>query len=326
MDIAPKAELKHRPNAFLATHIPYNDEGMSTYQMSLYLKLLLGLPLPLPLNGHCTCGQAQDYFGYHRLNCKHHAGKANRAAHDCVQLALAKELRRLDLKVVDNDHELRRQYSHLSSKKRGDLAVLATTSALNVHDPIARLYRDQFIVDVKMVSLVAGNGTWAPAYNVQRNKIENPGLDQQEQIKINKHGPFYSPIGYSFLPFVASCFGSFGPTAVRSLFSLADLELRRHNDYRRQQGLDALEDPAARSQFRALCYRQISARIGNAVAKATVMRLLVIPRLPVPIPVDRTLLARNRPGPADSFSPSCPSSLSSLVYSSSLSPALSPSL
>ena len=125
--------------------------------MSLYLKLLLGLPLPLPLNGHCTCGQAQDYFGYHRLNCKHHAGKANRAAHDCVQLALAKELRRLDLKVVDNDHELRRQYSHLSSKKRGDLAVLATTSALNVHDPIARLYQDQFIVDVKMVSLVAGN-------------------------------------------------------------------------------------------------------------------------------------------------------------------------
>ena len=326
LDIAPKAELKHRPNAFLATHIPYNDEGMSTYQMSLYLKLLLGLPLPLPLNGHCTCGQAQDYFGYHRLNCKHHAGKANRAAHDCVQLALAKELRRLDLKVVDNDHELRRQYSHLSSKKRGDLAVLATTSALNVHDPIARLYRDQFIVDVKMVSLVAGNGTWAPAYNVQRNKIENPGLDQQERIKINKHGPFYSPIGYSFLPFVASCFGSFGPTAVRSLFSLADLELRRHNDYRRQQGLDALEDPAARSQFRALCYRQISARIGNAVAKATVMRLLAIPRLPVPLPVDRTLLARNRPGPADSFSPSCPSSLSSLVYSSSLSPALSPSL
>ena len=38
-----------------------------------------------------------------------------------------------------------------------------------------------------------------------------------------------------------------------------------------------------------------------AVAKATVMRLLAIPRLPVPLPVDRTLLARNRPGPADSF-------------------------
>ena len=177
-----------------------------------------------------------------------------------------------------------------------------------------------------MVSLVGGTGTWAPAYNVQRNKIENPGLDQQERLKVNKHGPFYSPIGYSFLPFVASCFGSFGPTAVRFLFSLADLELRRHNEYRRQQGLDALQDPAARSQFRSLCHRQISARLGHAVAKATVMRLLAIPRLPVPPPVDRALLARNRPGPADSFSPTCPSSLSSLVYSSSLSPASSPSV
>jgi hypothetical protein len=36
-------------------------------------------------------------------------------------------------------------------------------------------------------------------------------------------------------------------------------------------------DPSARSQFRAICYRQISARIGQAVAKATVMRLLPLP-------------------------------------------------
>ncbi len=87
------------------------------------------------------------------------------------------------------------------------------------------------------------------------------------------------------------------------LFSLADLELRCHNEYRRQQGLDALQDPAAHSQFRALCYRQISARLGHAVAKATVMRLLANPRLPVPLPVDRAFLARNRPDPADSFPP-----------------------
>jgi len=49
---------------------------------------------------------------------------------------------------------------------------------LNVHDPIACFYRDQFIIDVKMDSMVGGNGTWAPAYNVQSNKIDNPGLDQ----------------------------------------------------------------------------------------------------------------------------------------------------
>ena len=102
---------------------------------------------------------------------------------------------------------------------------------------------------------------------------------------------------------MASCFGSFGPTAVRFLFSLAYLELRRFDDYRREQGLDALEDPATRSQFRALCYRQIVARLGHAVAKATVRRLLAIPRLPVPSPV-----------------------LLCLVYSCSLSPGVSPSL
>ena len=64
------------------------------------------------------------------------------------------------------------------------------------------------------------------------------------------------------------------PIAVRSLFSLADLELRLHDSLRAKQGLDPLADPSARSQFRAMCYRQISARLGHAVAKALVMRLL----------------------------------------------------
>ena len=72
-------------------------------------------------------------------------------------------------------------------------------------------------------------------------------------------------------------------------------------------------DPAARSQFRARCFRQISARIGQAVAKATVMRLLGVPRLPLPSFLPRTAFAWNRPGPADSFSPPIP-----LTYASSL--------
>ncbi len=41
-------------------------------------------------------------------------------------------------------------------------------------------------------------------------------------------------------------------------------------------------DPSAQSQFRALSYRQISARIGNVAAKASVMRLLGVARLPLP--------------------------------------------
>jgi hypothetical protein len=67
--------------------------------------------------------------------------------------------------------------------------------------------------------------------------------------------------------------GSFGPTAFRCIFSLADLETRQHESLLARQGLPPL-DPSACSQFRAICYRQSSAHIGHAVAKASVMRLL----------------------------------------------------
>ena len=115
-------------------------------------------------------------------------------------------------------------------------------------------------------------------------------------------------------------------------FSLADLELRQHDSSLVRQGLPPMLDTYVRSQFRAIAYRQISARIGIAVAKASVMRLLGVPRLPLPPFVPRAALARNRPGPADSFHPFVPLSYaSSLSFSSvffqsasSLSPALSP--
>ena len=112
---------------------------MSQHQMALYLKLLLGLSIPSPalLSSVCACGQQQDYFGYHRLNCKQNAGRANRSAHDIVQLALKKELQRLSRSVVDNDAELRARHSHLTSKKRGDLAI-TSSSDWHLYDPVNR--------------------------------------------------------------------------------------------------------------------------------------------------------------------------------------------
>ena len=87
---------------------------------------------------------------------------------------------------------------------------------------------------------------------------------------------------------------------MRCIFSLADLELRQHESLLASQGLPPM-DPSACSQFRAICYRQTSACIGHAVAKASVMRLLGVPRLPLPQLIPSCALARNRPGPADSF-------------------------
>ena len=330
-DLQHRITICHQPNAFLKTLLPSQEEGMSQHQMSLYLKLLLGLPIPalLATSPVCPCGKNHDFHGYHRLNCKQNAGRANRAAHDLVQLAVKKEFQRLGLPVVDNDNEMRRKFSHLSSQKRGDLAILSDSNYL-VYDSVSSQPRSQAIADIKMVSLVNSQGTWAPATSARKDKIENTSLVLQEQIKNRKHADFYAPIGFAFFAFVVSCFGSFGPTAVRCLFSLADLQLRQHDSVLARQGLPPLLDPSARSQFRAICYRQISARLGLAVAKASVMRLLGVPRLPVPPPVPRAVLARNCPGPADSFSPPLPltyaSSLSSPLPSSSLSlsPASSP--
>jgi hypothetical protein len=88
--------------------------------------------------------------------------------------------------------------------------------------------------------------------------------------------------------------------------------MRQHESLLACQGFPSL-DPSTRSQFRAICYRQSSARLGHAVAKASVMRLLGVPRLPLPQPIPSSFLARHCPGPADSFSPPIP-----LTYASSL--------
>ena len=207
------------------------------------------------------------------------------------------------------------RYAHLSSQKRGYLAsAILSSSSYLIFDPVSRQHRSEAIADVKMVSLVNSMSARTQAKSSRtKDKIENPGLVLQEQIKNRKHADFYAPIGFAFFPFGVSCFGSFGPTAVRCLFSLADLELRRHDTQLARQRLSPMIDPSARSQFRAICYRQISARVGQAVAKATVVRLLGVPRLPLPLFLPRADFAWNRPGPADSFSPPIP-----MTYASSL--------
>ena len=103
--------------------------------------------------------------------------------------------------VVDNYQQMRQRYAHLSSQKRGDLAILSTSNYL-IYDQVSRQPRSEAIADVKMISLVNSRGTWTPAKSRNKDKIENPGLVQQEQIKNRKHADFYAPIGFAFFPFV----------------------------------------------------------------------------------------------------------------------------
>jgi hypothetical protein len=101
-DLNPKKVIKLQPYTFIKTILPTKEGNLSQYQMSLYLKLLLGLPIPVLVDSvsPCPCGHLHDFHGYPRLNCKHHAGRANRAAHDLVQQALKRELQRLGFRLL----------------------------------------------------------------------------------------------------------------------------------------------------------------------------------------------------------------------------------
>ena len=99
------------------------------------------------------------------------------------------------------------------------------------------------------------------------------------------HAPFHVLIWF---------LSKFGPTATEQLLGSSlpwNLELLRHDESRQSQGLDPLVDPSARFQYRALCYRYITARLGHAVAKATVMRPLALPLLSLPPHTDRSSLS-----------------------------------
>ncbi len=96
------------------------------------------------------------------------------------------------------------------------------------YDQVSCQPQPQAIADIKMVSLVNSKWTWTSATSRNKEKIENPGLVQQEQIKNQKHTDCYAPICVALFTFVLSCFCSFGPTAVWCLFSLADLEFSQH--------------------------------------------------------------------------------------------------
>jgi hypothetical protein len=96
--------------------------------------------------------------------------------------------------LYEDEMSPKQRYAHLSTQERGDLAILSSSCYL-IFDQISRQPRSQAIADVKMVSLVNSLGTWTQAKSRAKDKIENPGLVLQEQIKNRKHADFYAPIG-----------------------------------------------------------------------------------------------------------------------------------
>jgi hypothetical protein len=299
-DIPPDKVLRFRPTAFIGNMHSMVSLEFSSVQLGQLFQLLLGLEFPPPntSNGLCFCGRANDTSGYHRLNCSQNAGKTWVHGHNLVVSALGFESRRLGLSVVDIDAAMRKLCTHPNSLARGD--ILVRSNDLEIKDCAAGhgYARKQFVIDVKTVALVDGNGDWGERWNSRTGQHDNPGMLAAEQTKYRKHELAYSHTGYSFVAFICSCFGALGPSAIRYLSVLAMLELRQYEALRNQQGLDPL-DESERAQYRARCFKSSSARIAAAMAKATVMRLAGTPSLPAVAPVPRQHRAHNQRGAAD---------------------------
>ena len=102
------------------------------------------------------------------------------------------------------------------------------------------LPRSEFIIDVKVCSMVSANGDWKSRWNPDRTKFLNPSLAQKEQSKDTKHASNYAKIGYGFLPFVLGSFGGIGNSAARFLQALAFCETQQNDDLRAKTGLPLL--------------------------------------------------------------------------------------
>ena len=76
------------------------------------------------------------------------------------------------------------------------------------------LPHSDFIIAVKVCSLVSANGDWKSYWNPTRTKYLNPTLAQQERQKDTKHAINYAQLGYGFFPFVLGSFGGIGDSEV----------------------------------------------------------------------------------------------------------------
>ncbi len=74
---------------------------------------------------------------------------------------------------------------------------------------VSGLMKDIYVKTVAVVD----NGHWGERWNARQGQHDNPGTMAAEQTKYRKHELAYSHIGFSFVAFICSCFGTLGPSA-----------------------------------------------------------------------------------------------------------------
>jgi hypothetical protein len=109
-----------------------------------------------------------------------------------VVSALTSENRRFGLSVVDIDAAMRRQCTHLSSQALEDIVFCTTDLEITDRAQGQGSSRKQFVIDVKTVAMVDGNGVWGERCNSTANQHDNPGMLAAEQTKYRKHETQYA--------------------------------------------------------------------------------------------------------------------------------------
>ena len=178
-DIPPSITVKHSPAAFLTSPLPYGTDGMSSQQLAqlgnipLYCwDYLCLLCLPLTDFASCNCRAPLPAFGDHQLTCSKWAGRLWKSRHDIVVLALAFEICRLGMGLVD------------------------------------RHQHPDFIVDVKACAMVTGDGIGRPYGMLTRVCLRTIPLlwalhtanTQADNEKFRKHDTNYAAVGLAFFP------------------------------------------------------------------------------------------------------------------------------
>ena len=96
---------------------------------------------------------------------------------------------------------------------------------------------------------------------------------KKNTIQYNKHEAPYAVQNLGFLAFAVSSFGVLGPTLLRFLTVLADIKIQRYSDLRTELELSGVT-PRQHDAIRAQYLSGLFSAVGDAIAKATIMRLV----------------------------------------------------
>ena len=200
--------------------IPGTPLVLTKYQMSMTLKLLLGLPQTSSMQGRslCLCGKQFVSNGAHQLCCKSWIAGCWKYGHDYVVQAIKKEIERCGITVDTSEKSLRRNFSHAGSELHGD-AIVHTNGAIKVHDCIPRRNgsHDEFVYDVTIDAVVRGTGIWTGSRARQDDQTwtwKHSALQTAETQKYKKYEEGYANLSIGFLAFALSCFGVLGDSLV----------------------------------------------------------------------------------------------------------------